>query len=97
MNFFQILRVITSLLPLLHEIIDQVESAFPQGGYGAQKLDLVKNAIEKTMAISDTTGAMFNATWPAISGVVANMVALKKLVKPDPSLTVVNAGAVTTH
>lgn len=78
MNFFAILKLIFSLMPIIHQAIDQIETLFPQGGYGAQKLAMVQTVVEKAMSVSDVGGTAFTAVWPMISGMVGDIVALKK-------------------
>lgn len=83
MKYLDILKLIFSMLPLIHAIVDQVEEMFPYGGYGAQKLALVKDMLEKAMAVSDLSGAAFERLWPMFSGVIANIVLIKKSVSKD--------------
>src|SRR6266705_2200530 len=84
MNFFAVLKLVFSLLPIIHSAIDQIEALFPLGGYGVQKLDMVKNIIEKAMSVSDLGGSAFTAVWPMIAGIVGDIVSIKNSMKRDP-------------
>lgn len=84
MNFFAILKLVFSLLPIIHSAIDQIETLFPQGGYGVQKLDMVKNIVEKAMSVSDMGANAFTAVWPMIAGIVGDIVSIKNSLKRDP-------------
>jgi hypothetical protein len=78
MNFLAMLRLVFSLLPIIHEAIDQIETLFPQGGNGATKLAMVQSVIEKAMKVTDTGGAVFSAIWPTVAGLIGDIVAMKK-------------------
>jgi hypothetical protein len=80
MNFLTILKIALSLLPIIHDAVDQVETLFPQGGKGAAKLEMVKSIIENTLAVSDSAGATMQVVWPVVSGMIAQIVSIKKLI-----------------
>lgn len=85
MNFFAILKLIVQLMPIIHSAIDQIDDLFPQGGYGAEKLALLKTIVEKAIAVSDMAGPLgssgFSILWPLISSTVSNLVSTKKAIK----------------
>ena len=72
MSFIEIVRVVVQLLPLIIDAIKVVESAVPESGKGAQKLDLVKSVLEGSYTASN--GQNFNAIWAAISTVISGLV-----------------------
>lgn len=80
MNFLSILKLALSLLPIIHDAVDQIEKLFPQGGNGARKLELVKAIIEQVLSVTDTTGATMSLVWPIVSGIVSQIVAMKKAI-----------------
>lgn len=88
MNFLAVLKLIITLLPIIHSAVDQIEQLFPQGGYGAQKLEMVKTIIEKSISISELGGSAFGSIWPIISGVIGHIVSLKKATTETESPTI---------
>ena len=88
MNFIAILQAIKlvfSLLPLIHDAVNQIELLFPQGGVGAQKLEMVKGVIEKAMAAYGVAGDTFGAIWPMISGLISSFVSIKNAATSTPN------------
>lgn len=77
MNFIAMFRLVISLLPILHQAIDTIETMFPQGGNGAAKLAMVQGIVEKAMSVTDTGGAVFASVWPMLAGMVNDIVAIK--------------------
>lgn len=71
-------RAISSLLPMLHDVIDQVEALFPAGGFGAQKLEIAKHIIDKAIAAVGISETSFANIWPALENIIAVIVAFKK-------------------
>jgi len=71
-------KLLVSLLPVLSQLVDQVEQLFPQGGKGQQKLELVKTALQHASQVAGSTEATFNSVWPTLSSMVSSIVALKK-------------------
>lgn len=78
MNYLSILKLILSMLPLIHAAIDQIDDLFPQGGYGAHKLELVKSILEKAMQVSDLGNMAFDSIWPTLNAIISQIVAIKK-------------------
>lgn len=70
MQYVNTIRLILSLLPLVLEVIRAVEAAFPQGGNGAVKLALVREAIEGGYNLANDTVVAFDTVWPAINRIV---------------------------
>lgn len=75
MQYVNTIRLILSLLPLVLEVIRAVEAAFPQGGNGAAKLALVREAIEGGYNLANDTVVAFDTVWPAINRIVDASVA----------------------
>lgn len=90
MNFLAIMQLITSLLPIIHNTVEQVEVLFPEKGRGAEKLAMVKDVVETAINVSDIGSAMAQAgrgapsdtLWPVVSGVIGSIVAMKKSRQP---------------
>lgn len=76
MQAIQTIRLILSLLPMILEVVRAIEAALPEGGNGAAKLALVRQAIEAGYSVATDTAASFEAMWPAIEKTVGAVVAL---------------------
>lgn len=74
MQFFEILKLIISLFPLLIKAIQAVEEAIPVGGKGADKLELLKSLVQTAYETSNKVSASFEQIWPALSGTVKAIV-----------------------
>jgi hypothetical protein len=99
MNFIAILQAIKlvfSLLPMIHDAVNQIETLFPQGGIGAQKLDMVKGVIEKALSAYGVAEGTFGAVWPMISGLIAQFVAIKNASAPEAPKAISAASASTS-
>lgn len=69
------IKLILTLLPLILQVVEAVEAAFPEGGQGAAKLAMVRKIIEVAYkATSDMTVA-FDAVWPVFEQTIAAVVA----------------------
>lgn len=75
-----VLRVVVSLFPLIVQLVREIEAAFPQGGQGATKLRMVREALESafsaTVEVVDDAKDAFSAAWPALERVIGRIVAL---------------------
>jgi hypothetical protein len=96
MKYLEILKIVFAMLPVIHAIVDQIEELFPQGGYGALKLAMIKDMLQKAMEASDIGGTVFNTLWPMLSGVIANVVAIKKATKKAEVVLPVNPSDIVT-
>lgn len=72
-----ILSLITTLLPMVVQMVDAVEKALPEKGQGAQKLEMVRSMLEAAVAASGNLGLAFAQVWPAVQGVVGAVVAAR--------------------
>lgn len=77
MNFLKALSLIFSMLPMIEQAITQIETLFPQGGIGQQKLDMVKAIIEKASSAFGIGDSVFESIWPMISASVSAVVSMK--------------------
>lgn len=74
MNFIELLKVLVQLYPLIVQIIQVVEAQFPEGGKGAEKLELVKQLLAAAYESSNDIKETFDSTWPAIRRVIESLV-----------------------
>lgn len=85
MNFIEILKLVFSLLPILHDAVAAVEALFPQGGNGQKKLDMVRAILEQAMSASGAASSTFSIVWPVLSTTIGSIVAIKKAVSSTVS------------
>jgi hypothetical protein len=72
--WFELLKLVLSLVPMLVQAIKAVEDAIPGNGYGEQKLALVRSIIES--AYEKATGALgsFEQMWPILESTIGAIV-----------------------
>lgn len=78
MSFLAIVKLVLQLLPLIEQIVQAAEDLFPQQGAGAQKLSLVKGALETAYSTGNAVEGSFEQIWPTVNNVVTNIVAAKR-------------------
>jgi hypothetical protein len=61
-----VLTLVSQLFPLLIQIVQQVEQAFPQGGNGANKLEMVRSGLESAFKNYTEAKVTFDQTWPTL-------------------------------
>lgn len=76
MRFFEIVKIIASLLPTLIEIIKAVEAAIPDSGKGQDKLAMVRELLQVAYDATGDIGQSFSELWPLIQQVIDRIVAL---------------------
>lgn len=76
-TFIAIITLVTQLIPLVLQIIASVEAAFPQGGQGKAKLDMVKGTLEQAFNSITDAKVTFEQVWPTLNSLVTSIVALK--------------------
>ena len=81
MQFLSTVKIVLSLLPLIIEAVKAIEAAFPEGGVGAKKLDMVKETLQSAYSVATDATTTFEQIWPAISGTVNAVVGLMNAVK----------------
>lgn len=71
-----IFKVVMALFPLVVEMVKTVEAALPMGGAGAQKLEIVRKAIEDAFTQMQDLSVTFGQVWPVLQNMIAGLVAL---------------------
>ena len=75
MGIIETVKLIASLLPLIHQVVLLVEQIFPKAGSGAQKLEAAVGIIQSAMptigASAEQISAIGSTLRPVISGVVS--------------------------
>lgn len=82
-----ILNIIETLLPVAIKLVDTVEAQFPQSGLGAQKLDMVKNALQAVTSTDQNMHSLFDQAWPALNTLINGTVAIRKVMQAAPAAT----------
>lgn len=78
MTFFTILKTLASLLPLLLQIINSLETALPETGNGPKKLSALKTIVQSAYSVATDTGVAFEKIWPVIEVAVSGLVTMFK-------------------
>lgn len=65
-----ILTLVNQLFPLLIQTVKMVEQAFPQGGQGAAKLEMVRKALEDAFQTVTDVQVSFDQMWPTLKGMI---------------------------
>ena len=74
MQFFEILKLVIGLLPILIQAIKAVEQAIPESGKGADKLELIKGVVQTAYDTSNKLSVSFEQLWPTVSGTIQTIV-----------------------
>jgi hypothetical protein len=76
MNFAAILesvKLFFSLLPIILEAMHQAEALFGKDSPGAQKLEIVRIAIEAAYAKEQSVVAPFEQIWPTLAMLIGSL------------------------
>lgn len=75
MGLLETIKLLASLLPLIHQVVLLVEQIFPKAGSGAQKLEVAVGIIQSAMptigASAEQISAIGTTLRPVVSGVVS--------------------------
>jgi len=75
-NVIAIFKTVTSLIPTVIDGVKIVEAAVPVAGSGSAKLAMIKDILEHAFKTATDAVLTFEQVWPALSAVVASIVAL---------------------
>ena len=75
-TFLLVLTIINQLFPLVISIVKQVEEAFPQGGQGAVKAQMVRAQLEGAFKAYTDAKVTFDQLWPTLKVVIDGAVAI---------------------
>lgn len=73
-QFFMVLKLVASLIPLLSQMITSVEQSMPSTSAGAQKLEMVKAMLEQGLATVEGLQVPFTAVWAMVQPLITVMV-----------------------
>lgn len=74
MNFLLAAKTILELLPAIINTVKTIEEAFPAGGSGKQKLELVRATLQATYDNVEDKVGQFDTLWKIIAPVVGSVV-----------------------
>jgi hypothetical protein len=74
LKYLEIISFVLALAPKIIEIVSSVEKMFPEGGAGAQKLELVKGMLQAAFDTLGNAKISFEEMWPTVQKIVASVV-----------------------
>jgi len=80
MAWLETAKIIIQLLPLIIQIIDALEDAFPSKGQGSVKLAALKSIVESVYSSANSVTASFDQIWPMLQGTVSALVSAKNAI-----------------
>lgn len=78
MKVYAIIKTIGALLPAIIALITSIEAAFPENKIGAEKLAMVKSALESVYAVAQDGNVTFDEVWPVVEKLIAGAVVIFK-------------------
>ena len=75
MNLLVAAKTILGLLPAIIDAVKAIEAAFPEGGKGQAKLELVKTTLQTAYDYAEDKVGSFDAVWKMVQPVVGAVVA----------------------
>lgn len=81
-NALLIISTIRQLMPAIVALVQQIDAALPQPGQGQQKLAMARSILETAVANMQGVEVTFDTLWPALSAVIASVVAISKATTP---------------
>jgi len=75
-NFLVILQAFLSIVPLLIQLVKQVEDLFPESGKGKEKAEFVRLALETAFEKVSGVSASFAEVWKVAEPFISKLVAL---------------------
>ncbi len=76
MQFLAIIKLVMQLLPIVIEAIKAIEDAFPVGGAGKAKMEVIKNTVESAYQVAGETTHAFETIWTPLSTMASAVVGL---------------------
>lgn len=73
------IKIILSLLPIIIDVIKQLESIFPESGKGTMKFDLIIKSIQAVYETSDKTMGIIEKMIPTIVDIFNKFGVFKKI------------------
>ena len=74
MNFIAIVKLLIQLLPVVIEAIQAIEAAFPAGGQGQVKMELIKSTVQGAYSAATDATAAFDTLWTPLQSMISSVV-----------------------
>lgn len=71
-------NLLAGLRPLLEQMIDAIERAFPVSGQGATKREMVKAQVALVFGAIEQAVLTFEQVWPTIETLISGIVTMRK-------------------
>lgn len=75
-------NLLAGLRPILEQMVDTVERAFPVGGQGAVKLEMVKAQVGFIFGAIEQSVVTFDQLWPTVNALINGIVSMRKVSAP---------------
>lgn len=75
-KFLDILKVVAALIPLIKQLIRDVEELIPESGRGAEKLTIVRELLEAAFDALEDVPVVFSEVWPFLERLIGKFVDL---------------------
>lgn len=89
-KYVEILRALAALLPIVLQLVRQLEEALPTTGAGAAKLAQIKAILQQVFSTLSGLSVTFEQLWPTIQALITGVVGafnalgvFKKGARPD--------------
>lgn len=69
------LRALSALLPLILQLVRELEQAIPDTGRGGEKLAQIREILQRVFATLTGLTVTFDQIWPTVQALIAGIVA----------------------
>lgn len=73
-KYLEILRALAALLPIVLQLVRQLEEALPTSGAGAAKLAQIKAILQQLFATLSGLTVTFDQVWPTVQALITGVV-----------------------
>jgi phage-related protein len=73
-KYVEILRALAALLPVVLQLVRQLEEAIPTTGAGAAKLAQIKAILQQVFGTLSGLTVTFEQVWPSVQALVSGVV-----------------------
>jgi phage-related protein len=73
-KYLEILRALAALLPIVMQLVRQLEEALPTSGAGAAKLAQIKAILQQVFATLSGVTVTFDQVWPTVQALIGGLV-----------------------
>lgn len=73
-KYVEILRALAALLPIVLQLVRQLEDALPTSGAGAAKLAQIKAILQQVFGTLSGLSVTFEQLWPTVQALITGVV-----------------------